>query len=122
MWTVKKHVIESRKDIDDRYFIVPKVVCKDGFTMSVQHSSLHYCYPRVDFAERMGHEFETYEVGYPSEKDDLLIFFAEDKDNPTETVYPYVPAQVVEQVAEMHGGIVKELQEEQHGNVENSRS
>jgi hypothetical protein len=108
MWTVKKHIIESRSATDDRYFIVPKVVCRDGFTMSVQHSSLHYCSPREDFAERKGHEFETYEVGYPSEKDDLLIFYAENRDDPTGTVYPTVPAQVVEQVAEMHGGIVRD--------------
>lgn len=106
MKTVRKHIIESRKDVSDIYFIVPPVVCKDGFTMSVQHSGFHYCLPRVNFAERKGLEFEAYEVGFPSTEEDLLMFFAENVDNPTGTVYPYVPQQLVEQVAEMHGGLV----------------
>lgn len=110
MKTVRKHIIESRKDISDRFYIVPPVVCKDGFKMSVQHSSLHYCSPRIDFAERQGYtdgfEFVSYEVGYPSEKEDILIPFAEDPDNPTNTVYAFVPQQIVEQVAEMHGGLL----------------
>ena len=106
MKTVRKHIIESRKDISDRFYIVPPVVCKDGFKMSVQHSSLHYCAPRIDFAEREGLEFVSYEVGYPSEKEDILIPFAEDPDNPAKTVYAFVPQQIVEQVAEMHGGLL----------------
>jgi hypothetical protein len=32
--------------------------------------------------------------------------FAEDPENPTSTVYPFVPQEIVEQVAEMHGGLV----------------
>lgn len=112
MWTVKKHIITSRKTKtaeDSRYFVVPPVTCKDGFTMSVQHSSIHYCDPREDFAERKGHEFVTYEVGYPSEAEDILMPFAENPNCPTETVYIRVPAQIVEQVAEMHGGIVRDI-------------
>lgn len=106
MKTVRKHIIESRKHTGDRYFIVPPVTCKDGFTMSVQHSAMHYCSPRVDFAERRGLEFESYEIGYPSEVEDILLPFAEDPENPIGTVYPFVPQQIVEQVAEMHGGLV----------------
>ena len=106
MKTVSKHIIESRAGTDDRFFIVPRVTCKDGFTMSVQHSSLHYCEPRIDFAERKGLEFESYEIGYPSEVEDILLPFAEDPDCPTGTVYVRVPQQIVEQVAEMHGGLV----------------
>ncbi len=106
MKTVRKHIINTRALTSDRYFVVPPVTCKDGFTMSVQHSSFHYCIPRIDFAEREGLEFVAYEVGYPSEKEDILIPFAEDPDNPTKTVYPFVPQQIVEQVAEMHGGLM----------------
>lgn len=111
MWTVKKHIINSRLETGNRFFIVPPVVCKDGFRMSVQHSTLHYCSPRVDFAERKGLEFDSYEVGYPSEAEDILLPFAEDPDHPTGTVYPFVPAQIVEQVAEMHGGIARIFEE-----------
>ncbi len=110
MKTVRKHIIDSRKEETSPYFIVPRVACKDGFKMSVQHSSLHYCIPRVDFAERQGYtegfEFKAYEVGYPSEVEDILLPFAENPENPTGTVYPFVPQEIVEQVAEMHGGLV----------------
>ena len=110
MKTVRKHIIESRKDISDRFYIVPPVICKDGFKMSVQHSSWHYCSPHIDFAERQGYaegsEFESYEVGYPSEMEEILLPYAENPECPTGTVYACVPAQIVEQVAEMHGGLV----------------
>lgn len=105
MKTVRKHIIESRAATDDRFYIVPPVICKDGFKMSVQHSSWHYCLPRIDYAERKGYEFDSYEIGYPSEAEDILLPFAENPECPTDTVYPFVPAQIVEQVAEMHGGL-----------------
>ena len=110
MRTVRKHIIESRKDISDRDYIVPPVICKDGFKMSVQHSSSHYCSPRIDFAERQGYaegfEFVSYEVAYPSEKEEILLPYAENPECPTGTVYACIPAQIVEQVAEMHGGLI----------------
>lgn len=105
MRTVKEYIIDSRAESSDRFFIVPPVVCRDGFHMSVQHSSYHYCHPQFDFAERKGLEFVSYEVGYPSEKVDILMPFAENPEQPTSTVYAYVPAQIVEQVVEMHGGL-----------------
>lgn len=107
MWTVKKHLLDSRRIATDGFYIAHPVVCKDGFAMSVQHSAYHYCAPKVSFAERRGLDFDSYEVGFPSETEDILLFFAEDSGNPTETVYAYVPAQIVEQVAEMHGGIFR---------------
>ena len=75
------------------------VVCRDGFTMSVQASKFHYCFPR----ENEG-PYELVEVGYPSAKEDLLLDYAEEPDIPTSTVYGYVPVEVVEAVLEKHGG------------------
>lgn len=36
--------------------------------------------------------------------------YAENPECPTGTVYPFVPAQIVEQVAEMHGGLVSRVE------------
>ena len=80
------------------------VVCKDGFAMSVQASEYHYCSPRVS---GLGQPYTSVEIGFPSELEDLLIEFAEDMDEPTGTVYPYVPADVVIAVIEKHGGMVE---------------
>ena len=80
------------------------VLCSDGFSMSVQASSFTYCYPQVDQEEEI--TYISVEVGYPSEKEDLLIGFAEDRQCPTETVYPYVPVTTVALVCAKHGGVV----------------
>ena len=79
-----------------------KIVCKDGFEMSVQASRTHYCSPRMDNAEK----YTDVEVGFPSDLEPLLMEWAEDPDYPTGTVYGYVPAPVVLLVCVKHGGIV----------------
>jgi len=79
--------------------LAPSVVCKDGFEMSVQVGRTHYCSPRVDKAI-----YSAVEIGFPSEKEDLLMPFAEDEEAPTETVYGYVPVDIVNQVIQKHGG------------------
>lgn len=80
-----------------------KVVCKDGFTMSVQANDTSYCAPRVSNAER----YKEVEIGYPNQCEDLLLEYAEDSSRPTQTVYAYVPAPIVSLVIAKHGGIVE---------------
>ena len=79
-----------------------KVVCKDGFTMSVQAGKTQYCYPRETGADK----YTEVEIGYPNRTEDLLLEFAEDGTRPTDTVYPYVPASLVTLVIAKHGGMV----------------
>ena len=79
-----------------------KVICKDGFTMSVQAGEGQYCHPREAGAER----YTEVEIGFPNEPEDLLLEFAEDGTRPTDTVYPYVPASLVTLVIAKHGGMV----------------
>ena len=80
-----------------------KVVCKDGFTMSVQANDTAYCYPRAINASK----YEKVEIGFPSAADDLLLEYAEDPTSPTGTVYAYVPASVVSLVIAKHGGMIE---------------
>lgn len=86
------------------YVNCPVVKCSDGFEMSVQASYGHYCSPR-DYLE--GGDYSTWEVGFPSLVEDLLMPFAEDVYNPTDTVYGYVPTDIINKVIEKHGGIKK---------------
>jgi|TARA_Y100000034_G_scaffold16984_1_gene18448 hypothetical protein len=79
-----------------------KVTCKDGFTMSVQANEGAYCTPRIDKAAK----YTAVEVGYPSDREDLLMEWAESPQKPTETVYGYVPATQITLVVAKHGGIV----------------
>jgi len=81
-----------------------RIKCVDGFSMSVQAGAYHYCSPRVD---DLGF-YNAYEVGYPSEEESLLMPYAEDEERATETVYGYVPVQVIAEVIAKHGGVVGE--------------
>lgn len=78
------------------------ITCKDGFKMSVQASEMHYCSPRENNAEY----YTTVEVGFPSEQEETLMPYAEEPVSPTETVYGWVPIQVVSAIIEKHGGII----------------
>lgn len=84
----------------------PRVECKDGFTMSVQASEFHYCTPR-EYLE--AGEYAAWEIGFPSEKEDLIMGWVEDHSNPTNTVYGYVPTAVIDAVIEKHGGLADVL-------------
>lgn len=107
------------------------IVCQDGFTMSIQASAHHYCEPRQNFFQvekeskqyyygdagylNLPNKFETvidyniythFEIGYPNQEETLLISYAEDPTKLTDTVYGYVPKQLIEEVIEKHGGAV----------------
>lgn len=79
----------------------PPIVCADGLTLSVQASHLHYCSPRNDEGP-----YSTVEIGFPSEKVEEFMEYAEDAENPTQTVYARVPVEVVLQVINSRGGVV----------------
>jgi hypothetical protein len=80
-------------------FVRAHIICKDGFVVSIQASEHHYCSPKNNYGP-----YEAFELGYPSEHEDLL-------DNHSEIpgkhdgVFPYVPVNVVEAVINKHGGI-----------------
>ena len=78
----------------------PRVHCADGFSVSVQASQFHYCRPRIDNADK----YEAVELEYPSAADDLITDYAEDCAY-TDTVYGYVPVEIVDKLIEKHGGI-----------------
>lgn len=85
-------------------FLCKKVQCNDGYFVSIQASSGHYCSPRQELP---AYEFyNSYELGYPSQPDPMINDYAECADDGfTETVYPYVPKEVVIALIEKHGGV-----------------
>ena len=78
-----------------------RIICADGFTMSVQADDGKYCEPKCDSGP-----YISAEVGFPSHYDLHLQPYAEDPGSPTETVYGWVPAAVVRMVIDAHGGII----------------
>lgn len=81
---------------------VPRIVCADGLTMSVQASAYHYCFPR----ESRG-PWWAVEVGFPSRPVPQIAHYAEDPSRPTDTVYGYVPIERVVQAIVAAGGFAK---------------
>ena len=79
-----------------------EIVCSDGFSMSVQANEYAYCEPRHGDAKAYTHV----EVGFPTEPEELLLDYAEDRDDPTGTVYGYVPVALVYDVIVKHGGVI----------------
>ena len=77
------------------------VVCADGFNMSVQAHDGAYCDPRKDASQK----YSLVEVGFPSLTEALSLPWAEDQNDPTGTVYGFVPVDVVTNVIVKHGGM-----------------
>ena len=78
-----------------------KIVCADGFTMSVQAGTgASYSSPRQGPGP-----FTAVEVGFPSQREELLMEFVDaGPEDPTEQVYGWVPAKVILEVVTKHGG------------------
>jgi len=84
---------------------LPKIVCEDGFTMSVQVGYSLYSTPK-----KVAKRYSAVEIGFPSEPEELIKEYAEslydeDTTDYTDTVYPYVPVKIVNKVLKKHGGI-----------------
>lgn len=103
---LRKHLMDAR-DQDDyevrqdiRFPLAPRITCADSFSLSVQASHGAYCRPRTNIAD-----WYEVEVGYPSEAPTEFISYAENPDTPTDTVYGYVPIELVVAEINKHGGI-----------------
>lgn len=80
-----------------------RLFCNDGFSVSIQCNRYTYCSPQEEFVDVIN--YDSFELGFPNQYDELIIEYAEDKENSTETVYQYVPRNIVEQLIAKHGGI-----------------
>lgn len=80
---------------------MPQIVCADGTTLSVQAGEHMYCTPRDNKGP-----YSSVEVGYPSAAPpEIWQQYAEEPDRPTDTVYAYVPIELVSFFIARHGGI-----------------
>ena len=96
-----KHMLTSTR--------LPKIVCVDGFEMSVQVGHSLYSTPK-----KVAKRYSAVEIGFPSEREPLIEEYVElgifdtaqgKGVDYTDTVYPYVPVKIVNKVLKKHGGI-----------------
>lgn len=96
-------LMNSKRAKDSAYeqLLIPRIVCADGFSLSVQASYAHYSTPR----ENDKTTYIKVEVGFPSAREESLMPYAEDKEDPTGTIYAFVPTQIVAAIITDHGGV-----------------
>lgn len=102
--SVKDSITNQYLSLMRNGWFTPRVILKNGKSLSIQASEGHYCKPR----KLCDHYYEV-EVGFPDEVIKTLLEYAEDVDNPKDTVYPYVPIELVDEYITSCGGIHWEL-------------
>jgi hypothetical protein len=75
--------------------IRPRIICSDGFSMSVQGSQYSYSEPKITTDW-----YESLEIGFPSDDEELFNEYGADGD-----VYGYVPVNIIQAVIDKHNGI-----------------
>ena len=98
---------------------IERIKCIDGFTFSCQQGYGYYSLPSwdgnkifnmsiPDILQKNIAQLESvthFELGFPTKSDDLILEYAEDRKKPTETIYPFVPIEVVIELINKHKGI-----------------
>lgn len=106
----------GRIDYDSIYFSCPRIICKDGFNVSLQINHGSYCATDKGY-RKLGTEWKTLEFGFPTMNEPLMHEYSEMWDiseddvafdkrtfDVTKTVGS-IPIEVMEEVCEKHGGI-----------------
>lgn len=85
----------------ERYYVRPRLDLESGLTLSVQGHETSYSKPK----SALSSTYETLEIRFPSEKINDIMKYAEEKENPTGTVYGHVPYHLIEKIISDNGGI-----------------
>lgn len=85
------------------WFTKNRLVCNDGFSISVQCGCHAYCIPKENNSDPA--YYIAFELEFPNQSDDLIIDYAEEYDRPTKTIYAFVAREIVEELIAKHGGI-----------------
>jgi hypothetical protein len=85
---------------DHSFPLAKRIECVDGFSISVQATHGAYCQPRTN----IGPWYQV-ECGFPSDVPTEIMDYAEQPEIPTQTVYGYVPIELVEALIAAHGGM-----------------
>ncbi len=93
--TVNEFLQKYRRVRNGMNDIRPRVVCADGYNVSIQAGYGIYSSPRAD-----ADAYSAVELGFASHDEPELAACKEG------TIYPYVPVELVDKVLTKHGGIV----------------
>ena len=94
---------DMQNTYDEKFFLLPRIYCKDGFNISVQVNHNNYC-ASENGTRTFGLDWKLVEWGFPSEDIDPVKFNAEDKDDTQHSVGGYVDVKLINGLCEEHGG------------------
>lgn len=78
----------------------------DGTELSIQASDYHYASPRKKLHYS---QYTHFEIGFPNREIPEILAYAEQPECPTDTVYGYVPKEIIEEFISKAGGVVDAL-------------
>lgn len=83
------------------------VLLRDGTVVSIQAGGGFYSLPRLDSDDIK--VYTHFEIGFPDAIIPEIMEYAENENNPLNTVYCYVPDTVISKFIERCGGILTQL-------------
>lgn len=95
----------DEKHAESEYLFTKRLLLADGTSLSIQAGEGKYCRPRRNPDVADYDFFQKFEVGFPSCEIQEIMTYAENPDDPTETVYGYVPKKVIQKMIEARGGV-----------------
>lgn len=81
-----------------------RLLLADGNSLSVQAPEYHYCSPRETMSDYS--YYDSFEIGFPSKHYDSLEPFKDGPEDQTESVFGWVPVEVLEKLITEAGGVV----------------
>lgn len=84
--------------------ITARLLLADGTSLSIQASDGHYCAPRCDMNEFS--EYHEFEIGFPSSHIAEIETYKDGTDEQQQSVFGYVPVEVINSLIEARGGVV----------------
>lgn len=102
---LQKFIKKTNNNITNNNITRPRIIMKDGVSISLQASAFHYCSPKISELN----DYEEFEIGYPSiiieQLKDYVEFPIEDEEEYLNSIYPFVPKDIIIDILYEHGGI-----------------
>ena len=98
--TINEYLKQEHAKRKSSYEPVKPIECVDGFTISGQATRHHYSTPRNDIGS-----WTAVECGFPSADVPGMADYKDGDDADTDSVFGYVPVEIVEAVLAQHGGM-----------------
>ena len=105
----KRTQMSMEETYKSTFFVLPRIHCKDGFSISIQVHNGNYC-ASENGVRTFGTDWKLVEWGFPSEQIDAEKYhaeenFYEEEIDTTQTVGGYVEIELMDTLLQEHGGI-----------------